>query len=216
MRIEHIHIGSDAQAVIEIFSLGGRKMNEDMAAELLWVLVEGPGPGDAEFLGRWLLAAVEADQELQKQYERDTNLRNQIARLEVAYIISFSPAATKIVELLMRDRTCFSLALWDEWGELFTVMTDLGFFRRTGDRYQMTIPTEISGSSIAAALLRLAATEDNEHFLHPERLVTCLSKPDAEKWQLRLERLPWTQRVADRNLLLESPELHQVGSDWDV
>src|SRR6266566_8579085 len=102
MRIEHIHIGSDAQAVIEIFSLGGRKMNEGMAAELLWVLVEGPGPGDAEFLGRWLLAAVEADQELQKQYERDTNLRNQIARLEVAYIISFSPAATKIVELLMR------------------------------------------------------------------------------------------------------------------
>ena len=26
-----------------------------------WVLVEGPGPGDAEFLGRWLLAAVAAD-----------------------------------------------------------------------------------------------------------------------------------------------------------
>jgi hypothetical protein len=78
-------------------------------------------------------------------------------------------------------------------------MAELGFFRRTGDRYQMTVPKEISGTSIEAALLRLAATEDDEYFLHPERLVTCLSKPDAEKWQLRLERLPWTQRVADRS-----------------
>jgi hypothetical protein len=26
-----------------------------------WALVEGPAPGETEFLGRWLLAAVEAD-----------------------------------------------------------------------------------------------------------------------------------------------------------
>jgi hypothetical protein len=29
-------------------------MNEDMATGLPWVLIEGPGPGDADFLGRWL------------------------------------------------------------------------------------------------------------------------------------------------------------------
>ena len=103
----------------------------------------------------------------------------------------------------MKNLTCFSLSLWIEWGEIFAIMTDLGFFRRTGDRYQMTIPKGISGSRIQAALLRLAATEDEEYFLHPEHLVSCLSKPDLEKWQLRLERQPWKQRIADRNVLLE-------------
>jgi hypothetical protein len=177
-------------------------MNDDMAAELLWVLVEGPAPGDAEFLGRWLLAAVEADQELQRQFERNPGLKEQIASLEICYIISFSPAATKFVELLMKNLACFSLALWGEWGELFTIMTEIGFFRQTGDRYQMTVPTEISGSRIEAALLSLAATEDGEYFLHPERFVACISKSEAQDWQSRLERLSWMQRVADRDILL--------------
>jgi hypothetical protein len=35
-------------------------MNEEMAP---WVLIEGPAPGSAEFLGRWLLAAADADRE---------------------------------------------------------------------------------------------------------------------------------------------------------
>jgi hypothetical protein len=36
---------------------GAMKMNEELTAdEPHWVLVEGPRPGDAEFLGRWLLA----------------------------------------------------------------------------------------------------------------------------------------------------------------
>jgi hypothetical protein len=73
-------------------------------------------------------------------------------------------------------------------------MVNRGFFRLTGDRYQMTIPNEISGSKIEAALLRLAATEDEDYFLHPEHLVTCLSKREVRVWQSRLERLPWMQR----------------------
>jgi hypothetical protein len=166
-------------------------------------LIEGPGPGDADFLGRWLLAAAQADQRLQKQFERNPGLKQQISRIEVARIVSFSTAATKFVELLMKNLTCFSLFLWIEWGEIFAVMADLGFFRRTGDRYQMTIPKGISGSRIQAALVRLAATEDEECFLHPEHLVTCLSTPDVQEWQLRLERQPWKQRIADRNILLE-------------
>ena len=177
-------------------------MNDEIAAEAPWVLVEGPRPGDAEFLGRWLLAAVEADQVLQKQFEKNPALKQQISRLEVAYLFSFAPAATRFVELLMKNLTAFYLELWGEWGEVFTVMAELGFFRLTGNRYQMTIPQAILGSRIEVALLRLAATEDVEYFLHPEHLVECLSRPDAQEWQLRLERLPWMQRVADRALLL--------------
>jgi hypothetical protein len=83
-------------------------------------------------------------------------------------------------------------------------MAELGFFCLTGDRYQMTVPQSIIGSKIEAALLRLAATEDQQHYLHPEQLVTCLGKQDAQNWQLRLERLPWMQRVADLRFFWES------------
>jgi hypothetical protein len=148
------------------------------------------------------LAAVEADQVLQKQFEKNPALKQQISRLEVAYIFSFAPAATRFVELLMKNLTAFSLELWGEWGEVFTVMAELGFFRLTGNRYQMTIPQAILGLRIEAALLRLAATEDAEYDLRPEHLVKCLSKRDAQDWQFRLERLPWMQRVADRAFLL--------------
>jgi hypothetical protein len=177
-------------------------MNDEMAGELLWVLVEGPGAGDAEFLGRWLLAAVEADHALEEQFKKNPSLKEQISRLELVFCIRFSSAATRFVELLMKNLTCFLLPLGEEWSEIFSVMAQIGFFRLTGERYQMTIPQAISGSAIKAALLRLASTEDQQYYLHPEQLVTCLGKPDAQNWQLRLERLPWMQRVADRALLL--------------
>ncbi len=120
-------------------------MNEKLDAELLWILVEGPGPGEAECLGRWLLAAVEADRVLEEQFKKNPTLKEQIFRLEVVYHVSFSPAATKFVELLMKNLTCFSLALSDEWAEIFSIMAQIGFFRLTGDRYQMTVPEGITG-----------------------------------------------------------------------
>src|ERR1700757_760495 len=142
-----------------------------MDANVPWVLIEGPAPGSAEFLGRWLLAAVEADRVLQEQLKKKPHLKEQIERLELVYAISFAPTATKSVELLMKNLTCFSLAAVEEpWGEIFAVMAALGFFRLTGSRYQMTIPEDFSGDSIEDALLRLAATEDEENLLHPEHL----------------------------------------------
>jgi hypothetical protein len=178
-------------------------MSLEDADEFGWVLIEGPGPGAAEFLGRWLLAAVEADRMLQERFKQNPSLKEQITRLEVAYLVSFSPAATAFVERLMKNLTCFSLPLWGEWGEIFTVMAELGLFRQTGDRYQMTIPQHVSGLRIETALLNLAATEDESYFLHPEHFVTCHSKADAEEWQVRLVGLPWMQRVADRDFLLD-------------
>jgi hypothetical protein len=94
------------------------------------------------------------------------------------------------------------LSVFDLWGETLAVMVDIGFFSRTGDRYQMTIPKGLAREKIKAALLRLVATQDEKDFLHPECLVHCQSHGDVHDWQLRLERLPWTQRVADRNVLL--------------
>ena len=187
-------------------SMGQRTMideAEELTEEPRWVLVEGPAPGEAEFLGRWLLAAVDADKALEQQRKRNPKLKEQISRIEVIYVVSFSPAATRFVELLMKNLTCFTLDLWDEWGEIFTVMAALGFFRRTGERYQMTLPEEIDGPVIEDALLKLAATEDGEYFLHPEHLVSCFTKTDAHIWQDLLDRQPWKERVADRALLLK-------------
>jgi hypothetical protein len=56
---------------------------------------------------------------------------------------------------------------------------------------------------IEDALLILAATEDEESMPRAERLVSCLTKTDADMWQDLLERQPWVERVADRALLLE-------------
>jgi len=40
-----------------------------------WVLIEGPAPADARFLGQWLLAAAEADTLLQAQLEHDRSFK---------------------------------------------------------------------------------------------------------------------------------------------
>lgn len=177
-------------------------MSEGNLEDDPWVLVEGPGPGDAEFLGRWLLAAAAADKTLTEQFERNENLRNQIRNLEVVSLIAFAPAATKFVELLMKNLTCFSLSVWDEWGEMFAVMAQLGFFSRTGHRHQMTVPRQVPGEAIETALLKLSATEDSGFHLHPEQLVSCQSKLVVKNWERRLEALPWMHRVADREILL--------------
>ncbi len=178
-------------------------MNDPTSSSAPWVLVEGPGPGDAEFLGRWLLAAVEAEKQLAQQFNANPALKKQIERLEVASLVSFSSEATHFVSLWTKTLSCFSISLWDEWGEMFAVMAEIGFFTLTGDRYQMTVPKHITGRKIEKALLRIASTEDEAFYMHPEYLVSFLSAEAANVWQEKLDRIAWMQRVADRALLLE-------------
>ncbi|WP_271498216.1 hypothetical protein [Bradyrhizobium sp. CCBAU 11357] len=144
-----------------------------------WVLVEGPGPGEAEFLGRWLLAAAAADRALQERFKQNEILKEQISSVEIVYQIRFSSAATKILELLMKDLTAFSLPIQSDWIDLFAVMADLGFFCLTGERYQMTVPCEASGCAIEASLLKLAATE-HRFALQPEHMIHCISEMDGD------------------------------------
>jgi hypothetical protein len=82
--------------------------HEGTTAERHWVLVEGPKVVPkvryAEFLGRWLLSAVKADEMLQEQFKQNRDF----ARLYIMYLLSFSLAATKFLELLMGN-LCFSV-----------------------------------------------------------------------------------------------------------
>jgi hypothetical protein len=175
----------------------------DFSTKERFVLIEGPDPGDAEFLGRWLLSAVEADRVLAQHFDTNPNLREQISRLEVCYQVTFAPVAMRCIRLFMKNLTCFTFSTFDEWIERFSVMPELGFFRLTGNRYQMSLTCAITGADIQSALLRLAKTEDEEYWLYPEHLVTCYEKAAIQEWQHKLVALPWMQRVAERNILLK-------------
>jgi hypothetical protein len=78
----------------------------------------------------------------------------------------------------------------------------MGFFVLTGQRYQMVIPTRLTLRKVMKAM-RLAKTEDEESYLHPEYIITTMPYAEAKAWQSRLRGMDETHRVADRLLLLE-------------
>jgi hypothetical protein len=86
---------------------------------------------------------------------------------------------------------------------MFAVMTQVGMFIRTGERYQIVVPTDLSREKVRRAMLALIATEDGAMLLHPEALAFNMPVEQSEIWEERLRSLPLQQRVADRNVLLE-------------
>jgi hypothetical protein len=168
------------------------------------VLVEGTGPGDLNFLVRWLLSAAKADRLLEREFTSDPKFRTSIDRLEVSTFVEFRPPAMAFLRMFFKDITTFTLDLENsEWAEMFVIMAAAGFL--TGNRYQMTVPKKLEISAIREALLQLAATEDKDHYLHPEEFVHVIIYSDAMKWRTRLSSINWQQRVTDRAILLGSP-----------
>lgn len=117
-----------------------------------WVLVEGPSSGDAEFTTQWLLAAISADGLLEDYYAIDPSFRPLILGLETMYCIEFVPAAMAFLRKWLKTRSAFSLSLFDsQWTHMFAIMAGVGFFTRTGDRYQITVPKNLMITSIKGA-----------------------------------------------------------------
>src|ERR1700687_509173 len=105
----------------------------------------------------------------------------------------------------LKKKGVFGIDLFDsEEAELVSIMAAAGFFMRTGERYQMTVPQRLNLVAIRDALVRLAETEDKDGFLHPERLLVTLTREEANSWKRRLMAMDWQQRLADREALLES------------
>ena len=167
-----------------------------------WLLVEGPGPGDAEFAAQWLQSALKADRLLQKEFSEHPGFRPPIERLEFASFIEFAPAALAFISMWLKDFSTFKLDLATELAEIFVTMADVGFFTQTGDRYQMTIPKTLRIKTIRDSLLKLAATEDAHCYLHPEWLLATMTDQTASDWQRRLRGIDSMLRIADRNALL--------------
>jgi hypothetical protein len=171
--------------------------------ELAHVVVEGPSCGDAEFICRWLNAAMESDRLLQQHFEQKPEFRKSISRLETEYCVEFAPAGTVFIRKWLKDRRSFVLNLRNSmWAEIFTVMVGTGFFTRTVNHYQMTVPRSIELGFITESLRQLAETEDAEYYLHPERHLITMKAYQAGLVREWLRVRDEETRLTDREKLL--------------
>jgi hypothetical protein len=169
-----------------------RKTNRNATSKQTpFVVVRCLPTGDAEFASRWLAAAIDADRMLSRHCLDNPEFKSAIERLGVVYSVEFSPAALPFVHFWLDSPSAFSLNLFDsEWGENFAFMAATGFFTRTGQHYQMTHPHHaLTTQKIASALLRLAATEDGDHYLHPESMLMTTTKAEACRSVVSIKRL---------------------------
>lgn len=83
----------------------------------------------------------------------------------------------------------------------FVLMSEMGFFLPTGDRYQMVQPTKLDIDNVKRAHLKLAATEGAD-WVHPERLIVSMPWLGARRCQCLLRNMKEENRLADRRAIL--------------
>lgn len=172
----------------------------------LYVLVEGPRWGDAEFYGKWLVAASKAEA-LWKLALRDAEFAQKIERVIIAYTPNFGIGASVLLSQLKLNLATLVVYLLDDAVEMveeFVMLKEMGFFKLTGNRYQMVIPTRLTIDKVKSAALTFAQTEDGDSYLHAEFLLSTMSLGEAKDWEIRLRAMEEQLRQADRELLLEN------------
>jgi hypothetical protein len=152
------------------------------------VLVEGPRWGDAEFYGRWLLAAAKAEA-FWKEAFKDPTFKEEVKYVWDSYIPDFGIAAAAMTMRLRENFTTFVLDVDSENGNDFTMMAEMGFFAQDDPIYRMTLPSSLTLEKVKAAMLKYAKTEDDEFMLHPEYIVTTLPLAEATALQNRLRAM---------------------------
>jgi hypothetical protein len=153
----------------------------------LVALVETPTWGDVKFFGRWFLAVAEAQQALEAAFESDPSLRE---RFEITVKTNLGIDAMLYIHYIVGSYCSFVIDIASENADGFYILAQLGLFVRTGNRYQLSIPQNISPKDAAAAIERLLSTEDDEFVLHHEKIIECMTRSDAAEWQRQL-RATW-------------------------
>jgi hypothetical protein len=69
--------------------------------------------------------------------------------------------------------------------EEFVVMAMMGFFEYRGTGYHFAIPADLDSSTVRAAALSFAQTEDEDYSLHPEHVVSWMPLSNALQCQWR-------------------------------
>jgi hypothetical protein len=138
-----------------------------------------------------------------RQKKDDPEFRARVDPLECMQLLDFGILATVFISQLV-DKEFYTFSVQTDSDDLteFSLMAEMGFFTLTGDRYQMTLPTNLDMTAIKKAHLRLAETEDEDWIHHPERLVVAMPSSRAQMYQRLLRDMNQTQRLADRRALL--------------
>ena len=166
-----------------------------------YLLIEGPRWGDAKFCGKWLLAAGRAN-DLLTLVREDASFSRVMTAVDIICIRDFGISASVVLSKFAENFSTILFSLEDVDTNDVAIMAELGFYQRTGDRYQMTIPARLDIHRVKKALRKFADTEDSEYCLHPERLVRTIRPGEGRAWQERLKQMDERQRLADRNALL--------------
>jgi hypothetical protein len=167
----------------------------------LVALVETPLWGDAKFFGHWLIAAAEAQEAVEAALAADPSLEERYAG---PFGIHLGIDAILCIHYLVGSYSSFVIDFTSYDADGFFFLAEMGFFVRTGTRYQMTIPKSITPKGAAAAIERLISTEDEDGVRYPWKIIHCMPRAEAEEWQRRLESMSDEARLADRQLLLGS------------
>ena len=179
-------------------------------------LIEGPRWADTKFYANWLLAAAKANA-LWTEALENPRFSERVDRLTIAYLPDFNIGATVLLSRLEQNLASLVVDLnGEEEPEEFAMMIGMGFFVLTGQRYQMVVPTRLTLVKVMKAALRLAKTEDEEYFLHPENIITTMPYSEAKAWQNRLRGMDEVHRQADRLLLLDAyPDSPSPVASWE-
>ncbi len=167
------------------------------------ILVEGPRWSDAKFYGEWLIAAAEANSLCKKAFADDDF--DYFCTWTLGYKPNFGHTAFNLMARLFENSASFVVPLEEWYGVAeFVIMIQMGFCVRTGQRYQMVIPTALTMTKFEQAARKLILAQDDECDLHFEELVETMPYAEAKAWRARLRAMDRDQRCADRNLLLEA------------
>ena len=164
------------------------------------ILVEGPAWGDAKYYGRWLIAAAKANEILQIAKKHDAEFLRAIDTLETLQVLDFGIMATVFLSHFVDKELQTFVIDVDSSHDLidFVLMIEMGFFTQTGNCYQMTLPSRLNLNKVKQAHLKLAATEDDEGIIHPERFIVTMWYFEAKKCQRSLRNMSEEARLASR------------------
>jgi hypothetical protein len=129
-----------------------------------------PGECDAEFYGRWLIVAGQAER-YWRELLSEPKFNRQVERLTCAYLPDFGIAATTLLSQIVSNPPPLAVNLWGDSGEEFAMMVKMGLFRGQRGQYQLNLPKALNVKKVKSAALMLLRTQDRHLDLHPERIV---------------------------------------------
>ena len=154
----------------------------------LYIPIEGPPFGDAEFYGKWLLAAAKAEA-LWREALKDQSFEKEVEDAFGYYIPDFGITASVMLMQLKEYQTTLIVKLESEEGQEFAMLVEMGFFVLAEHSYKMTIPTALDCGEAEDSSSQVCQTKDEEFVPHPEYLVTTMPFAEGQSWQDRLRAI---------------------------